>query len=307
MNQITFGTGPDRSPMPAPDGKGLYFVNGRQSGALTVYHPRTKQTFDLVAENATQPVVSDDGKRVAFVTLDSSQNQEMWVAGLDGSNRIKLATGPTLLTLSFSRDDSKLALSEVDGASTKVFIANTDGSGTRQVDWAGAFVGQAAWSPDGKTLYFSGNAKEPQQVDTWQADTETLKSQLLVEKCGFGGDLSPDGKYLLFAGFPTGINAMSIREKKCLALEPNASSFIFHFSSDGKSIFYLTAAHGETTIFRLPWNEGKVTGPAQAAVKLPFAFRQGYSGNAYDFSKDLSTVVYARPGGQADLYYLSQR
>ena len=31
------------------------------------------------------------------------------------------------------------------------------------------------------------------------------------------------------------------------------------------------------------------------------------SGNAYDFSRDLSTIVYARPGGQQDLYLLSQK
>jgi len=30
-------------------------------------------------------------------------------------------------------------------------------------------------------------------------------------------------------------------------------------------------------------------------------------GNAYDFSKDLSTIVYAHPGGHADLYLLSQK
>jgi hypothetical protein len=31
------------------------------------------------------------------------------------------------------------------------------------------------------------------------------------------------------------------------------------------------------------------------------------NGNAYDFSGDLSTIVYARPGGHADLYLLSQQ
>jgi hypothetical protein len=31
------------------------------------------------------------------------------------------------------------------------------------------------------------------------------------------------------------------------------------------------------------------------------------SGNAYDFSRDLSTIVYARPGARADLYLLSQK
>ena len=60
-------------------------------------------------------------------------------------------------------------------------------------------------------------------------------------------------------------------------------------------------------IYRQPWRDGKLTGPAQPAVKLPFTFRQGYAGNAYDFSKDLSTVVYARPNGQADLYLINQK
>jgi hypothetical protein len=35
--------------------------------------------------------------------------------------------------------------------------------------------------------------------------------------------------------------------------------------------------------------------------------RLGYAGNAYDFSDDLSTMVYARPGGQADLFLLNQK
>jgi len=42
-------------------------------------------------------------------------------------------------------------------------------------------------------------------------------------------------------------------------------------------------------------------------IKLPVAFRQGYAGSAYDLAKDLSAVVYARPGGRADLYLLSRK
>lgn len=43
-------------------------------------------------------------------------------------------------------------------------------------------------------------------------------------------------------------------------------------------------SQGETTIYREPWHDGKLAGPAQPAVRLPFAFRQGFSRNAYDFS-----------------------
>ena len=44
------------------------------------------------------------------------------------------------------------------------------------------------------------------------------------------------------------------------------------------------------------------------ALNVPFAFPTVYrGGNAYDFSSDVSTIVYARPGGHADLYLLSQK
>jgi hypothetical protein len=81
-----------------------------------------------------------------------------------------------------------------------------------------------------------------------------------------------------------------------------------HFSADGKSVLYLVASRGETTIYRQPWRDGQLTGVAQPAIQLSFAFRQSYSGlgNAYDFSKDLSTVVYTRPSGHADIYLLKE-
>ena len=61
------------------------------------------------------------------------------------------------------------------------------------------------------------------------------------------------------------------------------------------------------SLYRQLWHDGKLAGGPQPALLLPFAFPEGYGGNAYDFSKDLSTIVYARPGGHADLYFLAQR
>jgi sugar lactone lactonase YvrE len=101
-----------------------------------------------------------------------------------------------------------------------------------------------------------------------------------------------------------GISEFSLVDGKCISLVPGLNTLVVHFSADGKSILYFTPSRGESTIYRLPWHDGKVTGPAGPAVKLPFSFRVDYAGNAYDFSKDLSTVVYARPSGQADLYLL---
>jgi hypothetical protein len=43
----------------------------------------------------------------------------------------------------------------------------------------------------------------------------------------------------------------------------------------------------------------------EVGLKLPFAFPLAYRGNACNFSRDLSIIVYARPGGQADVCLLS--
>ena len=40
LKQITFGPGPDRAPMSDPNGKGIYFINGRSAGTLTLYRAR---------------------------------------------------------------------------------------------------------------------------------------------------------------------------------------------------------------------------------------------------------------------------
>ena len=62
------------------------------------------------------------------------------------------------------------------------------------------------------------------------------------------------------------------------------------------------------SFYRQPWSDGELIGMPQVALKVPFAFPLEYlGGNACDFSRDLSTIVYARPGGEADLYLLSQK
>jgi len=310
LKQITFGPGPDLSPMPDPVGKGIYFVNGRQSGVLTIYHTRRKQSFDLVTENATQPVVSLDGRRVAYITLAGNGRQEIWVSDIDGNNRVKLASSTSLVTLAWSPDNSQFAFVDVAGGTQKLYVTRTDGSGLHQVKWSGANIGWATFSPDGKTFYFSGYEKDPAKVDTWKVSGDGTNVETFVAGCGYAQDITSDGKYLLTglaAGGGVGVNQVSVSDRKCTELMPDLAALVLHFSPDGKSIFYLVASRGETTIYRRPWHDGKFSGPAQPAIKLPFAFRSGYAGNAYDFSKDLSTIVYARPGGQADLYLLSQR
>jgi len=312
LRQVTFGAGPDLSPMPAPSGKGIYFVNGKRAGALAVYNTRSKQSHDLVNEEATQPAISWDARRIAYITLSGNAQQgDIWVSDLDGNNPIKLTSGTGLVTVAFSSDASKFMFADRENGVQKIYIINTDGTGLRQVPWSGASGGYGAPSPDPHFFYMGGQETDLTKFTIWKVPADGSKIQKLVDNCGAVWDASADGKYLLTSlnnGAQTlGVSEFDLSTGKCSSLLPDLNTLVVHFASDGKAILYIVASRGESTIYRQPWHDGKLAGAAQAAVKLPFAFRQGYSGNAYDFSKDLSTVVYARPGGNADLYLLGQK
>ena len=309
MTQITSGPGPDVSPMLDPAGKGIYYVNGKASGAMTAYHVKSKESADIVTENATQPAISRDGKRVMYITLPEKGRSELWVSGIDGSNKIKLASAPDLSTGGWSPDSSRLGFSENEPEDAHAYVIGADGGGRRQIQVAARFIPSVIWGADGKSLYVTAFSKGPQGT-TWRVASEDSPAENFVENCGLVSEGSTDGRYLLSAvitGDRIGIYQISISDRKCTELLPGVSTFSAVFSADGKSFLYAVASRGEVTIHRQPWRDGKLSGPDQVALKVPFAFSFEYGGNGYDFSRDLSTLVYARPGGQADLYLINQK
>jgi hypothetical protein len=313
LTQRTYGAGPDLTPMPAA-GKGLYYVNGRRSGVLTAYNTKTKKSQDIANELATQPALSQDGRHVIYITLSGhAQQGDLWVSNIEGGDRIKLASGTELVTLGFSSDSSRVWFGDVENGSSRLFVIHADGSGLRQVPIPLFTVNWGTASPDPKFFYVGGNLKDITKITTWKVGADG-GSEKVGEDCGAPWDGSGDGKYLLTSmqsmdssSSVFGIGELDPATHKCSNLVPNMRTLVVHFAADGRSILYLNPEREGAAIYRIPWRDGKTAGGAQVAVKLPFAFRPGFSGNSYEFTKDLSTVIYARPGGQADLYLLSQQ
>ena len=315
LTQVTFGTGPDYSPMPDPGGKGIYYVNGKSSGFLTAYNVHSKESTDIVLEDATQPAISPDGKHVMYITLPAPQRTELWASDIDGGNKVKIATGETLSTGAWAPDNFHFSFIQGrsrEGAKGYIgYIVGADGSGLRQLPPMGGETAVLAWSPNQKSFYVQVAEKAKPTSSIWKWGVDGSNPEMLVDNCCQINDADPSGKYLLGAvliGEKTGIYEVSISEKKCIPLLPGVVTFNVTFARDGKSFLYAVASRGEVAIYRQPWADGKLIGASQVALKVPFAFPLQYAtGNAYDFSKDLSTIVYARPGGQADLYLLSQK
>ena len=312
LTQLTSGPGPDSHPMKDTAGKGIFFVNGTQSGYLTVYDVAKKSSIDVVSEPAYQPTLSPDGKRVAYVTSPEPDHTDLWVSDLDGNNKVKLASAPGGIGIgNWSPDGLRLGFTKNRSDNDDNFLINADGTHLQQLPPTLHSVTSGAWSADGKYYYIGGLQKQGDiDTATWRVSVETLSVEPFAQGCGFMIDVSPDGNYLLtttLAGETPGIYELSTTDKKCTNLVPDVSTFFPQFGRDGKSFNYTVSARGEVALYRVPWSNGKATGAAQLVWKLPFSFPQSYAGNAYDISHDLSKIVYVRPGGQFDIYLLSAK
>jgi len=313
LTQITFGTGPDYSPMPDPGGKGIYYVNGNFSGFLTAYHVQSKESTDIASENSVGPSISPDGKRVSYFTKSGGKWHELWVANIDGGHKVKVATGDDMGQARFAPDSFHVAFflnARGTGASDRAYIVGADGSGLRRLPRRGIGDWGLAWSPDQKTIYMTGKDTPDSMPTVWRVNTDGSTADKFVDNCGGGilTDADPSGQYLLFVviyGEKVGIYEVSISDRKCISLLPGITTTGAKFARDGNSFLYAVTTVGEFTIYRQPWKDGKAIGGPQVALKVPFAFPLEYW--KYDFSKDLSTIVYGSSNSHADLYLLSQK
>jgi serine/threonine protein kinase len=316
LKQITFGPGPDHAPMSDPNGKGLYFINGRSAGTLTLYRVPTKQFSDIVNEDATQPTLSADGLHLAYITMPEAGKAEMWVSDLTGNNRLKLiSSGGHLETLAWSNDATKFLFSDRNGADKngtdwKLFVIDADGKNLRQLPWRGSFVGFSVWEPGDQSIILGGLDTNNRTPQSWRLFLNNAPPVHISDDCGMAVDLSPDQQFIIASsiwGENSGLFQYSFASKKCTTLKSGIATYLAMYSHDGKSYLYSLASHGETTIFRQPWHNGTPIGSPVPALQLPFVLREDYNGNAFMVSRDLTSIVYARPGGHDDLYLLSQK
>jgi Tol biopolymer transport system component len=207
--------------MPDSGGKGTYFVNGKSSGFLTAYHVHSKESTDI-AEDATQPTISRDGKRVMYITLQAADRSELWVSDIDGGNKAKLATGEILGTGSWAPDNFHLSFVDEEAtAGDEAYIVGADGNGLRQLLQTENTLWSTVISPDKESVYVSGVEKGSQIQTVWKLNVASSNPEKFVDNCGILSDIDPGGQYLLgamWSGEKTGIYEVSISDRKCISL-----------------------------------------------------------------------------------------
>jgi hypothetical protein len=284
-----------------PAGKGIYFVSGKSSALLTAFQGKGQGNTDVIADDVSQPIVSPDGKRIMYIRYLDPGRTELWVSGLDGSNRLKLASGANLGTLDWSPDG--LRLTYADNAQT--FVIGADGRGLQELRGTDGPVAAGMWSVDGMKVFVSTVTNSGWSI--WTADADGSHVEKLPDPGFAVMAQSRDGKYVgcITVGSGVGNFQTAMADKRRVPLLPGVVTFMVWFAPDYKSFVYAVAGRGEVIFYRQGWQDGALVGKPQIALKVPFAFPLAYKGNAFDFSRDLSKIVYVRPSGQHDLYFLS--
>ena len=304
LTQVTSGPGPDFNPMTDHSGRGIYYVNGKDSGELLRYDVKTGGVTKIKEELISQPIISPDGKKFMFDTLrNGNLNAELWIGFMDGNTPgVRLTEGKRLGTGDWSPDSSQVAFMD----SNTPFVGSIDGRNVRSFKPFENSINNIVWSQDGKVLFVS--VPNAQGIGIWKMNADGSNRELITKHGCIVSAVSKDGKYLIgkiSQGDDLGVYAIHLESKELITLLPNVSTMLVRFSPDNNSFLYAVQQSNEVSIYRAQWKDGKVIGNPEMALKVPFAFALDFEGNAYDFSRDLSTVIFTQPKMQADIYLLS--
>jgi dipeptidyl aminopeptidase/acylaminoacyl peptidase len=291
-----------------PQGKGIYFISGVLTGSLTAYDAKTRSSTEIVSDVASQPAISPDGKQIMYVVYVSrGVKEEVWVANIDGTNAVKIATGKGAGTASWSPDGKQITYMVVNDAGvSRGYSASADGHAIQELAQVPGQVQAITWSLDEKEIYET--ALNQSTATVWRFDSNGANPRKFIDGI-YVLEPYPDGKHMLgvvISGSKMGIYAVAVAEQKLIPVLPDVGTFVIHSSADGRSIIYPVPGRDEIPFYRQGFVDGKVIGQPEIISKLPFTFPLDILGNAYDFSRDLSKIVFARLSGKSDVYLLKE-
>ena len=224
---VTSSSEESSGPRWSPDGSLLAFSSSRGDDPNTVWFVRVRgpggEAFHIEGVDG-DPVWSPDGSRIAYVKApdddESAQDGADDVAGREGW----IAPDAVTRTLDSTRFDGRVVTSmryKRDGrlplqphylarGKRQLMVVDADGGTPRQLTRVSFDVGSPVWSRDGRVIFFTGDEREDDELDTensgdiWAVDTQGITVRRLTSNPGTESApaVSPDGRRLAFLSTP---------------------------------------------------------------------------------------------------------
>lgn len=243
---------------------------------------------DNAGEMNISPVVSPDGKYVAFMSEKNLFSIDLYIADTEtGKIKSKLASTVRNDEIddfnwlessgAWSPDSRKLAyVIFTKGENRLIIIDVRKNKILKEISMQGVNeFSNPTWSPDGNNIVFSGNRRGLSNLYEYNLNSEEL---VQLTENGFSyihPNWSPDGKHIVFStdknaltgklskgyvinAFNLGIMNVKTGETQILNVFPGAGNLNPVFSEDGKSIYFLSDRDGFRNLYRYSIEESKV-------------------------------------------------
>jgi TolB protein len=117
----------------------------------------TKQVATLISGGVnTFPVMSSDGRHIAYRHMIGDMNSEVFVADADGSHVRNLTGHPSFEGWpAWSPDGRRIAFAGNRNSNYQIFVMDADGTDVRLVANTEGRATAPKWSPDGAKIYFT--------------------------------------------------------------------------------------------------------------------------------------------------------
>jgi Tol biopolymer transport system component len=242
---------------------------------------------------ATRPAVARQGGLLAYQELYHDAN--LWRAPASGGT-------PELVNSStreeavpdYSPDGSRIAFNSNRSGSWEVWIANSDGSGARQLtSFRAAPAWSPRWSPDGRLIAFHHVSDGNGDVYTMTPEGSSIRRLTTEPTTEEGATWSKDGNWLYFSSNRSGTTEVwkMAASDPARAIQVTKSGGAWPKESpDGKFLYFRKGLD----VWRMPAGGG-----AETRVYGPT------SPHARSWTPDGTGIYFARPSGEI-VYYHSE-
>jgi eukaryotic-like serine/threonine-protein kinase len=236
------------------------------------------------------PVISPDGRRVAFDLIESSSNQDIWTLDLAGGRLSRLTFDPEVdHGPMWSPDGRRIVFDSHRSGQGDLYVKAATGAASEELllSWPDS-TGARDWSRDGRFILF--NSWSPDRGgDLWVLPLTGARKPfpyLSTAANEFGGAFSPNGKWIAYVSNESGTPRVYVQGFDGVSPASGGKWQIGDgtqpvWSANGKELFYLASDH---TLMAAEIRPGETfaTGPRRAL----FATRLAHKGRDYAVSPD---------------------
>jgi len=307
---IAAGPGAHFSPRWSPDGSRLAYISSAEGGSsqLFVRWMASGEAVRLTGlSNAPGSIAwSPDGSQIAYAMLVPGVSAQLGTAP-DAPEGAEWADPLDITTAIGYRADGQGYLRP---GFNQIFVMPADGGTARQLSFGDYHHGgPLSWTPDGRTILFSGDLTPDWELDPVEGEVYslTVATSVIAPLTDRDGPdirpiVSPDGRHIAWLGFDDqrlGYHNMLLyvmnrdgtnRRALTTSLDRGVDSAIW--SGDSRSIYISYDDHGQTKVARVSLSGGISTvaeGLNGASLDRP------YSGGSFSVARDGTLAITSGP------------